>query len=420
MARRGFFAELNRQLKIAQREQEKRQRLALREQSADARRREQHQKALVRLGSQLAKAQAAERKRLEKAQREAYLASREDEADAKSEENADALAAIDTLLQATLERDDYVDLNTLRVTAKHPPFDRQDLTWPITPPAPAKRPTAPVLVIPDPPTGLRQIFGKRKHEEAVAAAQASHRRALKEWESGCAAADELDREALARHEAAEERRLKELEREKARYARECRAREEAVVQQNQSLDELIANLGYGTPEAVQEYVAIVLGNSVYPEQFSVQHTFTFDASSAELALRVRVPEPAKLPTAKHFKYVRASDEIVPVPLPQRECKDRYTRAVHQVALRSIHEIFESDRRGLIRTIALEVVVSAVDEGTGIRREVPLVIVGAERDSFLTFDLTNVVPEKSLAHLGGAVSKNPYLLLPVERTGVRRA
>lgn len=420
MARRGFFAEMHRQAKIAQREQERRQRAAVREVAAVARQREQRQKELARLGAQMAKLEAAERKRLEKEQREAYLASRQDEADIRSEEVADAYEAIDSLLQATLERDDYVDLNTLRVTAQHPGFDRQDLTWAITPPPPAKRPSAPVLVLPDPPTGLSKLFGKRKYEEAVEDAKGAHRRAVKEWESGCAAADELDREARRKHAEAEQERLVALEREQARYARECEEREAAAVQQNQLLDELIANLGYGTPEAIQEYVAIVLGNSVYPEQFPVQHAFTFEPSTAELALRVTIPEPTKLPSAKYFKFVKASDEIVPVPLSQKECKDRYTRAVHQVALRSTHEVFEADRRGLIRTIALEVLTSAIDERTGIRGEIPLVIVGAERDTFMTFDLSAVVPEKTLAHMGAAVSKNPFGLVPAERTGVRRA
>lgn len=420
MARRGFFAEMNRQLRISQREHERRQRLALREQTAEARRRDQHQKALVRLGAQMAKSEAAERKRLEKEQREAYLAHRQDEADIRSEEVADAYDAIDSLLQATLERDDYVDLNTLRVTAKHPGFDRQDLTWAITPPPPAKRPSAPVLVVPDPPSGLAKLFGKRKYEEAVEDAERAHRRAMKDWESGCAAADELDREAQAKHAEAEQQRLASLEREQARYARECDEREAAAVQQNQLLDELITNLGYGTPEAIQEYVAIVLGNSIYPEPFPVQHAFTFEPSTAELTLRVTIPEPTKLPSAKHFKFVKASDEIVAVPLSQKECKDRYTRAVHQVALRSIHEVFEADRRGLIRTIALEVRTSAIDERTGIRGEIPLVIVGAERDTFMTFDLSAVVPEKTLAHMGAAVSKNPFGLVPAERSGVRRA
>jgi len=420
MARRGFFAEMNRQLKVAQRDQERRQRTAVRDQSVEARRRKQHLNELVRLEAQLGKAEAAERKRLEKAQREAYLASRQEEAEAQAEALADGYEEIDTLLQATLGRDDYVDVNTLRTTAKHPPFNRVDLTWPITLPPPAKAPPQPILTIPAPPSGLAKLFGKRKHEDAVSAARAAHTRAIAAWEAECAVAERHYQEALGKHAHGERQRLDALQREQARYQQECRDREAAAVQQNQSLDEFITHLGYGTPEAIYEYVAIVLGNSLYPDAFPVTHTFTFDATTAELALRVNIPQPTQLPSVKQFKYVKASDEILPVPLSQKECKERYTLALHQVALRSIHEVFEADRRGLIRTIALEVATSAIERSTGIRVDVPLVIVGAERDVFLTFDLSAVVPEKTLARLGAAVSKNPFGLVPAERFGVRRA
>jgi len=420
MARRGFFAEMNRQLKIAQRDQERRQRAAVREQSIEARRREQDRKERARLVVQLGKAEAAERKPLEKAERDAYLESRQEEAEARSEALADAYEEIDTLLQATLGRDDYVDVNTLRVNVEHPPFDQRDLTQPNALPIAAKVSSQPVFTLPDPPSGLAKLFGKRKHEEAVALSRATHARAVARWEAAGAAAERQYQEALTKHAQDEQQRLDLLRREQARYEQECWDREGAAVQQNKSLDEFIANLGYGAPEAIHEYVAIVLGNSLYPEHFPVTHAFTFDATTAELALRVNIPEPTQLPLVKQFKYVKASDEILPVALSQKECKERYTRALHQVALRSIHEVFEADRRGLIRTIALEVATSAIDVSTGVRGDVSLAIVGAARDVFMTFNLSAVVPEKTLARLGAAVSKNPFGLVPAERSGVRRA
>jgi restriction system protein len=420
MARRGFFAEMNRQLKIAQREQDRRQRVAIRAQSVQARQYEQAKAALAHAEARLSRAAASDRKRLDKEARDAYFQSRQEEAESRSEALADAYAEIDFVLQATLSRDDYVDLNALRISVQHPPFDRLDLTWEVTPPSPIARPKEPVLVLPDPPKGVAKLFGKPKYEEAVAAASSVHARARAEWAAACAAAERQHAEALAKHAQKEQQRLDDLAREHARYERDCQARDEAAAAQNQILDEFIVNLGYGTAESIHEYVAIVLGNSVYPDQLPVKHEFTFDPEVAELVLRVRMAEPSQLPSAKLFKYVKASDEIVAVPASQKECKDRYTSAVHQVALRSIHEVFEADRRGLIRTIALEVVTSAVDPSTGIRADVPLVVVGAERDVFMTFDLSAVVPEKTLIRLGAAMSKNPYGLVPAERSGVRRA
>ncbi len=419
MARRGFLAEVHRQIKIAAREQERREKQAERERAAHARSQQQQLRSSIRTGQRLARQHAADQKRSEKEKRASYLERQQEKAEDRTEQLQDMYDEIDGLLKATLRKDDYVDLETLRVKVRHPPFDRPELRKPIAVPQRPSNPPEPVLILPDPPRGLRKLFGKRRYEEEVVAANAAHRKALLDWHVACTTVEQGHAEALTRHAQQEEERLATLATEEARYATECDARKVAAEEQNKALDELIVNLGYGTVDAIQEYVAIVLSNSVYPDHFPVKFEFTFDPATAELALRVIIPTPSKLPTAKAFKYVKSSDEIVAVPLSQNECKDRYTSALHQVALRSIHEVFEADRRGLIRTIALEVVTMAVDEGTGRRGAVPLLFAGAEREAFLAFNLSSIVPEKTLARMGGVASKNPYGLVPAERSGVRR-
>lgn len=420
MARRGFFAELQRQARIAQREQERRTREAARNYAARVRHLEQLQKAEERARVQLSKAQAAELKQLQKAALEAHIAAKEAEAEERNQELSDIYAEIETLLESTLSRDDYVDLETLRVQAQHPPFDRTDLEAPVAAPSPIPDPVKPVLQLPERPRGIASLFGKKNYAHAVEAAKTAHDKALAAWQAKCAQT-EMDRQADSeKHANAEKNRLALLARERARYAEECQARVEEAAAKNRSLDELIANLGYGTADAIQEYVSIVLSNSVYPDHFPVTHDFSFAPETAELALRVEIPEPGQLPSVKAYKYTKASDEIVSTSLSQKECRERYASAVHQVALRSIHEVFEADRRGLIRTMSLEVGTTAIDPGTGRRGYIPFVIAAAERDTFLEFDLSAVVPVMTLTRLGAAVSKNPHALTPTERAGVRRA
>ncbi len=86
----------------------------------------------------------------------------------------------------------------------------------------------------------------------------------------------------------------------------------------------------------------------------------------------------------------------------------------------MHEIFEADRRGLIKTISLEVGTNTIDPATGRRGYILFVAVGSERKSFLELDLSNVVPTATLAHLGASVSKNPFGLVATEASGVRRS
>ena len=420
MARRGFFAELQHQSRVAARERERAEREAYQRRAAAVRQSEQAKKASERAQIQLAKSAEAERKRLEKEAREAHVTAKEAEVAERNGKLEQTYDEIDSLLASTLEVDDYVDLNSLRAKVTQPPFDRTDLELPIPQPDEIPLPSEPVLVLPEPPSGLASFFGGKKHAEAVEKAKRAHEEALVEWRAAA-------RNVLARRKKADEmrardeaQRLDKLKVERERYAKECASRESEAAEQNRRLDELITNLGYGTADAIQEYVSVVLSNSVYPDHFQVAHEFEFDPSTAELRLRVLVPGPSEIPEIKSFKSSKATDEIVSVPLSQKECRDRYAGAIHQVALRSFHEVFESDRRGLIKTISLEVGTNTIDPATGQRTYVPFVIAAAERESFLAFDLSAVVPALTLGRLGAAVSKNPYSLVAAERSGVRRS
>jgi restriction system protein len=420
MARAGFFATMQRAARAAERENQRQARHAVQLHAASVRLVEQTRKIEARLRGQLAKADAADRKRLEKEAKEAHLAARWAEADEQNKQLDETHEDIDTLLEATLDRDDYVDLQALRITATHPPFEGTKLEKKTPYPTPIPDPPEPVLSLPEPPRGLAGLFGKKKHQEAVAEAERQHERALAEWKNDCQGAEARRQRAVSSHASAEARRLKQLDAERARYAAQCQARDSEAEKRNRELDELIANVGYGTTGAIQEYVSIVLSNSVYPEHFRVSHEFEFEQTSAELRLRVLIPEPKEIPEIKSYKYSKSSDEIAPTHFSQKECRERYASAVHQVALRSLHEVFESDRRGLIQTISLEVGTNTTDPATGQPTYVPFVIAAADRATFLSFDLSAVVPAMTLGRLGAAMSKNPHGLSSADRAGVRRA
>ena len=418
MARRGFFAELNHQLQVASREAERRQRAAAREHAAAFRRAEQARKAEERAIANAARLGVANRKRMEREAKAAHVDAKLAEVEELNSELAEIYDEIDNLLAATLDVDDYVDLNTLRRTVQNPPFDRTDLESPIPAPVLLQDPVEPILRLPEPPKGL--FKKKKKHAKAVAAAEAAYDAAHAKWQVELESVQAQRQAEVDKHEQLEADRIAALEKERARYEKECTAREAEVAEHNTKIDNLITNLGYGTVDAVQEYVSIVLSNSVYPDHFPIDHDFTFDPSTAELNLRVLVPPPCNVPEIKAYKYTRATDEITNTALSQKAKKDRYSEAVQNVALRSLHEIFEADRQGIIKTISLEVGTETANPATGKIGLIPFVAVAAERDAFIKFDLSSVVPAATLAHLGAAVSKNPYGLIATDTSGIRRS
>ncbi len=342
MARTGFFGGLQRAARLAARENERRVRQSEREHAALGRRVEQARKAESRARSELAKTDAAHRKLREREALEAHVETMLLRVEEKNQQLAEVYDEIDTLLEATLSRDDYVDLNTLRVVVTHPPFDRLDLETRTPEPAPIPNPPEPVMSLPEAPRGFASLFGKGKHLQAVEDVSRAHKRAIIVWEAQCRQAEVRPQAATSRYAELEEKRVENLERERSRFAKERQDREAVAAGRNREVDELVANLGYGSADAVQEYVSIVLSNSVYPEHFQVTHEFEFEQATAELRLRVLVPGPTEIPGIKACKYSKASDEITSTTLSQKECRERFASAVHQVALRSFHEAFESE------------------------------------------------------------------------------
>lgn len=418
---RGFLAELQYQGRQADKRKRQQQVATARVQAAAQREADRRQRELVRLNEAMARASAADRVRLEREAAEAYVQSRIAQAEARNAELANVYGEIDGLLAATLDVDDFVDLEAMKIARiEQPPFDPGALAkeFPLLPAL--VYPTQPVYAEPPAPTGLGGAFGgRKKHEEAIARARADFDAAQQQWHAYATQMHAEYGAALQRREAAEADRVSSLAVAQAGYDAECQARQAHAVERNAALDTLINGLAFDVESAINDYVDIVLSNSVYPESFRVIYDHEFALAARELTVTAHVPSPAAIPTVKEYRYAKPTDEITASPLTIKAQKDRYAGAVWQVAVRTIHEVFEADRNGKIRTIALTVSTRGINLATGREQPVPLVIAAADRDTFAQFDLANVVPHATLTHLGAALSKSPFDLNPADAArGVR--
>lgn len=415
--RPGLFAELQHQVKIAERKRavsgraaafEKRRAETIRKRERAARRREQ---------AATSGANETERRRAERAAAEEYKAARVEEVECLNEGLEEHYRELDSLLSATLDVDDFVNLEVLKKNLEHPPFERTDLETPIPVPPTLHQPEPPVMRQPEPPKG---IFGrKKKATQALLAAQEEYQRARYEWEQYVRQLPELNRRARQQGEEAEQLRESRLRTARELYQAECRAREKEVERHNAEVDEFITNLSYGVENAVNDYVDIVLANSVYPDGFDVTRAAQFDAPSAELSLTVGMPAPDRIPSVKAFR-VQANNEIVDAALSQKAQKDRYASIVDQVALRTLHEIFEADRREIVKSISLQVCTSTINPATGHLEDYVLAAVSVGRGDFEAINLKMVEPRAALEGLGASISKNPWGLVSAVVGGVRKS
>jgi restriction system protein len=420
MARKGFLALVHRELKRSARESERRQKVTQRAYAAAEREAEVARKREVQAYAQAQKASAADQKRFEKEAKESHYSAMAAEVERMNLKLSEIAEDLDGILASTLDVDDFLDLETLKIEAVHPPFNPDSsLLKPQTPLLVAD-PVAPTYV--EPTTSKLYIYflGKKNHKKKVAAARAKYESESEAWKITIEQVRARRIEEAALYEKREIQRLAALQAAQDRYAAKCAERDQEAANQNYAVNELIANLGYGMPDAIEEYIGIVLSNAIYPDHFPIEHEFSYVPDSAELTLRVSVPAPSQISTIKSYKYTKSTDEIAAVQMTTKACKDRYARAIHQVALRVPHEVFEADRRGLIGSISLEVGTHTTNPATGLSCFIPFVATGVSREEFLKLELSNVLPEATLRHLGASVSKNPFELVPAMASGVRRS
>ena len=197
---------------------------------------------------------------------------------------------IETLLAWTLDFDDFVDLESLKVTPEHPPFDPGHLGQPVAAVPDLVYPPEPEYVEPLAPKGLSGAFGgKKRHEEAIAQARAEYEQWQRGWHNEALKLHAAHLELIADRERHEAERQEKLAAAEVVYRAECAQRESDAASRNEELSKFINDLAFDVEYAIEDYVGIVLSNSVYPEALPVEHEHKFDLATRELTLQVESP-----------------------------------------------------------------------------------------------------------------------------------
>ena len=417
MARRktSFFKELAK----AQRENEKRAKAQMRarnkavnEMERKRRERERAQEQLLKaqenayreevkakeqMQKSEAKAQEHLRRQEEKAAKERekeiarlYLETRLAEVEIQNADLENQIEQLNTILEATLDVDDYLDLDQLKANPIIP-----NLYIPSQYATPALKPQL-GSYLPEVLSGVQKLVpgAKRKYQLAVDDA-------TKRFEAD-----------LAKFNAAElerQRRVDQLKKEYLTSIDELKARTEA---QHVEIDQFKNDLASGDPEAIINYCTLVLEASVYPDDFPQHAKIAYVPESKQLVIEYDLPTIDMVPESNVYKYNKSKDEITSTSRPVGQRKALYASIVAQVTIRTIHEIFEADRSQHIETIVFNGYVETIDKGTGRDMRICLVTVRTTRDVFMQIDLSRVDPEMCLKTLNASVSKSPSELAPV--------
>lgn len=241
----------------------------------------------------------------------------------------------------------------------------------------------------------RLFGGSARHEREVAAARTRWKADTAQFER----AEEQRRRALMAAETAHAERVAQAQARAAEHNARIAARRAAMTE--------------GDPEAVEWFVDELLDPSRLPTGFSSKRWVRYRPENRDLLVELDLPGQDIVPAVREYRFVKAREEIKPVPCPDSDVKRRYALLVARTTLRVLHEIFAATPPDVVTAVSLNGVVDSVDRATGQDIRPNLVSVETERHEFEALNLARVEPRACLTRLDARVSNNPFDLEAVE-------
>ena len=165
----------------------------------------------------------------------------------------------------------------------------------------------------------------------------------------------------------------------------------------------------GSPEAVERYIQMALERSSYPEPIPGESDVRFDGSSKTLIANFWLPGPADISNIVEYKYVASRKAIKSVEMKQKEFEAFYDGIIHQVALRTMHEVFVADYALAVEAVVFNGWVRGIDPKTGKPFTSCVLSCEAPRKQFMDLSLGHVSPKECIRGLKG-VSAGPLIML----------
>jgi restriction system protein len=249
----------------------------------------------------------------------------------------------------------------------------------------------------------------RELERADAATQAAYAVQRRQWEADWRAHAEAQ---AARNTQAELAVEAEYAEEVARWEARRADFEEQQREQDEAGQRMQQQYLSGEPSAVEEYCGFVLAASEYPESFPDEQDVAFNCENGMLIVDFALPTKDALPKLKEVKYVQTKDDFTESYLSDSYLNAMYDGALYQVALRTLHELFDADSADALAAITFNGWVTNTDPATGREVKACIMSVQTTKEEFAKINLAAVDPKACFRSLKGISAAKLHIVTPI--------
>jgi restriction system protein len=352
------------------------------------------------------------KKQLERQQRAQEITEKKKLADERTAEAQEALTILERILAHSLTVDHTVDWESLKNYTDYPiPRPKKPaLPKPLPPEIPPEpRGYDPKYMVK--PALLDSLITSRRTAKGKEAAerfkrdhqkwQKTKEKAIAEYESRIHEYERKVKEQKAEYEAA----LSKWEKEREEY---LKARDKS----NAAIDRRKKRYLSGEPQAVLDYCDILLSNSEYPDYLPKSCELDYSPENMLLIVDYQMPSISSVPTLKEIKYVQSRNEFDEKYISKTQLNRLYDSLLYQIALRTVHELYEADKINALAFVVFNGYVRSIDPATGQETNACVLSLQVTKDEFGEISLANVDPKVCFKKLKGVGSSKLHSLTPI--------
>jgi restriction system protein len=134
--------------------------------------------------------------------------------------------------------------------------------------------------------------------------------------------------------------------------------------------------------------------------------------SRGFVLDFELPSIERFPTLLEVKFVTTRSEFTEKHMTEKNATKLYDDFLYQVALRTIHELFESDVANAIDFVVFNGFVNSINKATGQEQSACIATVQVDKTTFLALNLSAIDPKTCFKQLKGVSASTLSSLTPV--------
>lgn len=166
------------------------------------------------------------------------------------------------------------------------------------------------------------------------------------------------------------------------------------------------------PQAVEEYLSLVLASSSYPESNTKEFSVSCDPGGEIVVVDYWLPGSERIPNVKGFKYVQTRGELTSSKISKKDFDAFFEDVIYQMTLRTLYEVFQALPDSKVKTAVFNGFVHGVDAATGNDFQSCIVSVQVSKEEFQQINLSRVEPKACFRKLKGVSAGPLYNLAPV--------